>query len=182
MLARTYRPRDASAGNRAMNGYLSDRVQVTLIYLPFQSPANRSLRVPTVSLKRPAKTKQAPNADGFPSWEESVGFCEERAGGEAAFRYQEAIGGAGSGHVFSHGPGLVPVCPSRFGATWLGSTDSLWFLAMPKEWDRGTESLLPESCGSRLGPATLCSCPRSKLAEYREVSSRCVSIADGSRS
>ena len=26
-----------------MNGYLSDRVQVTLIYLPFQSPANRSL-------------------------------------------------------------------------------------------------------------------------------------------
>ena len=23
-----------------MNGYLSDRVQVTLIYLPFQSPAN----------------------------------------------------------------------------------------------------------------------------------------------
>ncbi len=61
-----------------MNGYLSDRVQVTLIYLPFQSPANRSLRVPTVSLKRPTKTKQAPNADGFPSWEESVGFCEER--------------------------------------------------------------------------------------------------------
>src|SRR5271157_1147615 len=48
---------------RAMNGYLSDRVQVTLIYLPFQSPANRSLRVPTVSLKRPTKTKQAPNAD-----------------------------------------------------------------------------------------------------------------------
>src|SRR5271157_2076358 len=48
---------------RAMNGYLSDRVQVTLIYLPFQSPANRSLRVPTVSLKRPTKTKQATNAD-----------------------------------------------------------------------------------------------------------------------
>src|SRR5208337_899609 len=57
---------------RAMNGYLSDRVQVTLLYRPFQSPANRSLRVPTVSLKRPTKTKQAPNADGFPSWEESV--------------------------------------------------------------------------------------------------------------
>ena len=49
-----------------MNGYLSDQVQVILIYLPFQSPANRSLRVPTVSLKRPNKTKQAPNADGFP--------------------------------------------------------------------------------------------------------------------
>jgi hypothetical protein len=81
-------------------GYLSDQVQVTLIYLPFQSAANRSLRVPTVSLKRPIKTKQAPNADGFPSWEESVGFCEERAGGETAFRYQKAIGGAGSGHVF----------------------------------------------------------------------------------
>ena len=58
----------------------------------------------------------------------------------------------------------------------------VWFLAMPKEWDRRTESLLdPESCRSRLGRATLCSCPRSKLAEYREVSSRCVSIADGSR-
>ena len=63
-----------------MNGYLSDRVQVTLLYLPFQSPANRSLRVPTVSLKRP--TKQAPNADGFPSWEESVGFCERGMGSD----------------------------------------------------------------------------------------------------
>ena len=30
-----------------MNGYLSDRVQVTLLYRPFQSPANRSLRVGT---------------------------------------------------------------------------------------------------------------------------------------
>ncbi len=94
-----------------MNGYLSDRVRVTLIYLPFQSPANRSLRVPTVSLKRPTKTKQAPNADGFPSWEESVGFCEERAGDEAVFRYQEAIRGHGRGR-----PGWLPTpAPLRSG-------------------------------------------------------------------
>src|SRR5271157_1645618 len=83
---------------RAMNGYLSDRVQVTLLYRPFQSPANRSLRVPTVSLKRP--TKQAPNADGFPSWEESVGFCERGMGSDRGH------GGAwGRGHGVAWGPG-----------------------------------------------------------------------------
>ena len=63
-----------------MHGYLSDQVQVTLIYLRFQSLANRSLRFPTVSLKRPTKTKQAPNADGFPSWEESVGLVRLSSG------------------------------------------------------------------------------------------------------
>jgi len=42
---------------RAMNGYLSDRVQVTLLYRPFQSPANRSLRVPTVS---PVSSRRTP--------------------------------------------------------------------------------------------------------------------------
>ena len=114
MLARTYRPATPLLGTGAMNGYLSDRVQVTLLYRPFQSPANRSLRVPTVSLKRP--TKQAPNADGFPSWEESVGFCERGMGSDRGHGGAWGRGAWGrGGHGVRGGMGRVDLggCPPR---------------------------------------------------------------------